>query len=56
MQNFKDTINRLNLKVQFLELEIRALKAKHKQEIQDWQKACSFLEDEILEIQEKEGV
>ena len=56
MENFRNIINRLNNKVQYLEDEIKMLKEKHRQELQDWQKACSVLEDEILEIQEKEGV
>ena len=56
MENFKNTINRLNNKIQYLEDEIKALKEKHHQEIQDWQKTCSMLEDEILEMQEREGV
>ena len=55
MENFRNTINRLNNKVQYLEDEIKALKEKHHQEIQDWQKTCSMLEDEILEMQEKEN-
>ena len=56
MENFRSIINRLNNKIQYLEDEIKMLKEKHRQELQDWQKACSVLEDEILEIQEKEGV
>ena len=56
MENFRNTINRLNIKIEYLETEIKALREKHHQEIQDWQRACSVLEDEILEIQEKEGV
>ena len=55
MQNFKDKINRLNNKIQYLEDEIKILKEKHRQEIQEWQKACSALEDEILEMQEREA-
>ena len=55
MENFRNTINRLNNKVQYLEDEIKALKEKHRQELQDWQKTCSMLEDEILEMQEKEN-
>ena len=55
MENFRNTINRLYTKIEYLETEIKALKEKHHQEIQDWQKACSVLEDEILEIQEKEN-
>ena len=53
MENFRNTINRLNNKIQYLEDEIKALKEEHHQEIQDWQKTCSMLEDEISEIQEK---
>ena len=56
MENFRNIINRLNNKTQYLEDEIKMLKEKHRQELQDWQKACSVLEDEILEIQEREGV
>jgi len=56
MENFRNTINRLNIKIEYLETEIKALREKHRQEIQDWQRACSVLEDEILEIQKKEGV
>ena len=55
MENFRSIINRLNNKIQYLEDEIKMLKEKHRQELQDWQKACSVLEDEILEIQEKEN-
>ena len=55
MENFRNTINRLNKKVKYLEDEIKMLKEKHHQEIQDWQKTCSMLEDEILEMQEKEN-
>ena len=56
MENLRNTINRLNKKVKYLEDEIKMLKEKHHQEIQDWQKTCSMLEDEILEMQEREGV
>ena len=55
MENFRNTINRLNIKIEYLETEIKMLKEKHHQEIQDWQKTCSMLEDEILEMQEKEN-
>ena len=55
MENFRSIINRLNNKIQYLEDEIKMLKEKHHQEIQDWQKTCSMLEDEILEMQEKEN-
>ena len=51
-----DRIGRLEKSIEYLKTEIKMLKEKHRQEIQDWQKACSFLEDEILEIQEREGV
>ena len=53
MENFRNIINRLNTKIEYLETEIKALKEKHRQELQDWQKTCSMLEDEILEMQEK---
>ena len=63
MEHFRNTINRLYIKIdgletrnRMLENEIKMLKEKHRQEIQDWQRACSVLEDEILEIQEREGV
>ena len=55
MENFRNIINRLNTKIEYLETEIKALKEKHWQELQDWQKTCSMLEDEILEMQEKEN-
>ena len=55
MENFRSIINRLNNKIQYLEDEIKMLKEKHHQEIQDWQKTCSMLEDDILEIQEREA-
>ena len=50
MENFRNIINRLNNKIEYLETEIEALREKHHQEIQDWQKTCSMLEDEILEL------
>ena len=63
MEHLKSLINRLNMKVDMLESrnnrlqeEMKMLREKHRQELQDWQKACSVLEDEILEIQEREGV
>ena len=63
MEHLKSLINRLNMKVDMLEgrnnrlqEEMKMLREKHRQELQDWQKACSALEDEILEIQEREGV
>ena len=49
-------VESLETRNRMLENEIKMLKEKHRQEIQDWQKACSVLEDEILEIQEREGV
>ena len=55
MENFRNTINKLNIKIEYLETEIKALREKHHQEIQDWQKTCSMLEDEILEMQEREN-
>ena len=55
MENLRNTINRLNKKVKYLEDEIKVLKEKHRQELQGWQKTCSMLEDEILEMQEKEN-
>ena len=55
MENFRSIINRLNNKIQYLEDEIKILKEKHRQELQDWQRACSILEDEILETQEREA-
>ena len=50
MENFRNTINRLNIKIEYLETEIEALREKHHQEIQVWHKTCSMLEDEILEL------
>ena len=55
MENFRSIITRLNNKIEYLETEIKALKEKHHQEIQDWQKACSVLEDELFETQEREA-
>ena len=63
MEHLKSLINRLNMKVDMLEgrnnrlqEEMKMLREKHRQELQDWQKACSVLEDEILEIQEREAI
>ena len=63
MEHLKSIVNRLNMKVDMLESrnnrlqeEMKMIREKHRQEIHDWQIACSVLEDEILEIQEKEGV
>ena len=47
-------VESLETRNRMLENEIKMLKEKHHQEIQEWQRVCSMLEDDILTMQERE--
>ena len=52
-EELKKIIRQLRKRVNRLEAENRVLREQYRQDILDWQRACSILEEDLMEYQER---